>query len=710
MRHPDYDRAFHDTPEYIRSAIELGILKGKKAEKRRMRYARALSVAAALVIFAGAGVFGASRLGGRPDNRVPGTPLSGPAATGAADPTAAPTLDPNEPAATPEPTATPAVDPTVVPTAALEEPEETMEPSPEPTAATPEPTVPPDSFATDMETSELWDSHTVYTVYGVGQYFHRYSVCNGQANRRELTASDAINEGLEPCPDCLPTDYTLVALIGEDEYIVSALYCTPQGRYFHIEETCSGMVGARPCTIREILDSSKAACPLCMNADGHLGIVFHQGVENVASDPTVAPTMHVAMTDGSGQIAVSVAASEKEVESTEIGELFPGLDIQSNDTVYVADENHYFHFDPNCPGLEYGKEATVLTAIYLGKGMCPACAPDVQAEALAVTEAESEEVSEMLFYFTDGGTYYHIDPTCSNMRGAKVRSLADGVSMGKRHCPVCIGDNTELYWLPVPEAQDDPAYHVIDSNYYHVNPECFNPGGQSVTVWPLEQIAKKYAPCPICLAALNPRADSPACFAAEGDAFYHSDSQCPEIPAGASPEQTDELHAQAKGKLRCARCAAPTVDSERAKLLVSTFGPGVTDVCPGYIFEREETLLDGSVIWYVSDGEGVMQVATFYYDKTSGHLTNLILQRDAWGTKKFEKTFLSQLPEPFQTVLQNAVDPDTVFQLRPEFDSTGAVIAFELGTFKGNTYGYPHWVVNADGSPEYKEIIVDERS
>ena len=96
MRHPDYDRAFHETPEYIRSAIELGFVKGKKAMKARRKVTSALSIAAAVVVLLGAAAFGAIQLGApRPDGMLPGRPLSGPTVTEAPAPTAAPTVDPH---------------------------------------------------------------------------------------------------------------------------------------------------------------------------------------------------------------------------------------------------------------------------------------------------------------------------------------------------------------------------------------------------------------------------------------------------------------------------------------------------------------------------------------------------------------------------------------------------------------------------------------
>ena len=46
MKHPNYDRAFHETPDYIRSAIELGMRKGEQKMKMRQKFMSALAVAA----------------------------------------------------------------------------------------------------------------------------------------------------------------------------------------------------------------------------------------------------------------------------------------------------------------------------------------------------------------------------------------------------------------------------------------------------------------------------------------------------------------------------------------------------------------------------------------------------------------------------------------------------------------------------------------
>ena len=44
----------------------------------------------------------------------------------------------------------------------------------------------------------------VYCVYSKATYYHVSKVCGNQTNGRELTVRQAIQEGLDPCPDCNP--------------------------------------------------------------------------------------------------------------------------------------------------------------------------------------------------------------------------------------------------------------------------------------------------------------------------------------------------------------------------------------------------------------------------------------------------------------------------------------------------------------------------
>ena len=559
MKHPDYDRAFHETPEYIRSAIELGFVKGKKAMKMRYKITSALSIAATLVVILGAAAFGASRLGGNPGGMLP-APLSNATAT-EAPMQLSQTPSPRPAAATPEVTPEPTVEPTPMleeltpePTAEAEEMSletvyytnaglyfhvdptcsgmqngiegsvqdayhDAKEPCPicladwtfevravpadTASEVTPEPTLEPEAA--------LWESRIVYSAYGVTEYFHRTAACGEQANLRELSVSDAIRENLKPCPSCLnESQYALIAVSAETdsatetglEYVSS----TRQGHYFHSDPNCSGMTGAEPLTLREAIANNQTSCPVCMDGWYYAVVSREYLKEETDYDPT---------------------ASGKELD---LRSIWPEYDINELDTVFATAAGNYFHYDPVCSGMTDAEETVAAIAYLHGKTPCPVCAPtgtNARVEAPEITVAptmfaaplnESEEVVEeaessaeseafidRIFYATQNGKYYHSQINCSGMRGATAQSLNVVVSTGKRHCPVCIGDNVESYWLPVPETENDFVFFFWDGGnepYYHVDPECS--GREQVGTTTLGG-AKEMGctPCPVCLRATN---------------------------------------------------------------------------------------------------------------------------------------------------------------------------------------------------------------
>ena len=683
MKHPNYDRAFHETPEYIRSAIELGIIKGKKAAKKRVRIARALSIAAAMVIVLGAGVFGASRLGGHPDNRAPGRPLSGPAATG--DPASGTPTPGADLIATATPTATPTAMATPTP------------------PATPEPTYEP--TVTPVETAEPWETRTVYAVYGTSKYYHKEPTCGTQNNRHELSVLEALSEGLESCPNCLLMNHELVAVpvdaASAAENGRRRIHYIAEGRYFHIDSECSGMVGAESHSVTDAFSSGRTPCPVCMEGWDFALIEFDL-FQDVELDPTAAPTMYISVTNGSEQIAITTAAQEEE-EEIDFSQLFPGIDLNSYENVYVGEFDFHFHIDPECSTLRNGRAMSVYQAIMSGYGLCPDCSPDTWTEEMVMASAETEAASsnEVLYYYTGGGTYFHLTPDCSGMMNAAPHSLDAAISVGKRHCPVCIGDRTELYWLPVPEKDDDTVYLCGDNIYYHINPECFSRNHVTAVGWTLDSAREQnYAPCPACLPSLNLDFVSPECYIADGDIHYHSNQQCFGLAEGAKTENTTEIQAQAAGKTRCALCISYDFDSARESAFRTAFDMKLTDAYPGYTFEREEVYANGNAVWYVSNGDQIHRAITFLYDEPGGNISKILISSDEWAESAFDETFLKKLSDPFQMVLKD-VNHDTVFQFRVEYNLDGSISAIGLGLNEGNAFSYPLWVISADGTAEF---------
>ena len=80
------------------------------------------------------------------------------------------------------------------------------------TAATPAPAAPGaaapadasrEAAAQSAPTAPLSDSIIVYSVKYNAAMYHSADVCNGQSNRRSLTLTAALAEGLSPCPQCV---------------------------------------------------------------------------------------------------------------------------------------------------------------------------------------------------------------------------------------------------------------------------------------------------------------------------------------------------------------------------------------------------------------------------------------------------------------------------------------------------------------------------
>jgi len=80
------------------------------------------------------------------------------------------------------------------------------------TAATPAPAAPGaaaptnasyESATQSVPTTPPSDSIIVFSVKNNAALYHSADVCNGQSNRRSLTLTAALAEGLSPCPQCV---------------------------------------------------------------------------------------------------------------------------------------------------------------------------------------------------------------------------------------------------------------------------------------------------------------------------------------------------------------------------------------------------------------------------------------------------------------------------------------------------------------------------
>lgn len=338
MRHPDYDKAFHDTPDYIRSAIELGMRKGEQKMKMRQKFMSALAVAAGFAVILGAAALGASRLAApKPDNRV----ASQPRATAAAEGTggAAAVL------VTPDDTATPDPTPEITPT---------LEVTPEPTPA---------------PTSESEFPEAVYYTQG-GRYFHIERECSGLENGIEGSVSDAYHAGKEPCPICLAGWSFEVNAVPE---------ITPDPTPLPAVEAEEESADAEPAAEIEVEEAFEYAYLGLSPEDPAYYAPDDNHFHFKADCPELEGRITVAATLGAAMRDHMVCEKCKPMEATVVYNPKEGV-MRSAATgdilVYYNPNGTYFHVDFDCSGMLGAQLHTLQEAVEAGKVHCPVCIGD----------------------------------------------------------------------------------------------------------------------------------------------------------------------------------------------------------------------------------------------------------------------------------------------------------------------------------------------
>ena len=259
----------------------------------------------------------------------------------------------------------------------------------------------------DMTITPNEGNTTVYAPYGLARYYHKTDVCNGQQNKRELTLADANMENLDPCPDCYGT-----AISEENAEVTDVVfYRTPNGKYYHLEPDCSGMMNAEACTPEKaIVNTGKHACPVCFNTEEKKALYM----------------LPVPWGDA--------------------------------DEVYVSADNDYYHIDPDCFNMIMVSKMDLKSAKGFEKTVCPVC----MKEYSDFTSGEQE-----ICWATRNGKYYHSDQYCSGMEHAVSGPVVEAQAMGKLRCPVCIELDLEDYDLFTTAFGQDISDLYYGYNYDH---------------------------------------------------------------------------------------------------------------------------------------------------------------------------------------------------------------------------------------------------
>ena len=95
-----------------------------------------------------------------------------------------------------------------------------------------------------------------------GTYYHVEENCSGMRGASKVTYAEARVTGKKRCPTCIGgVDETeQAAEFSQSGYYV---YATPNGTYYHVNSTCSGMKDAKQVLLSDMLSQKRPACPVC---------------------------------------------------------------------------------------------------------------------------------------------------------------------------------------------------------------------------------------------------------------------------------------------------------------------------------------------------------------------------------------------------------------------------------------------------------------
>lgn len=97
-----------------------------------------------------------------------------------------------------------------------------------------------------------------------GTYYHVTENCSGMRNASRVTSAEARVTGKKRCPTCIggsdeEEEETADSAQASGYYV----YATPNGTYYHVNATCSGMKDAQQVLLSDMLSQKRPACPVC---------------------------------------------------------------------------------------------------------------------------------------------------------------------------------------------------------------------------------------------------------------------------------------------------------------------------------------------------------------------------------------------------------------------------------------------------------------
>lgn len=345
----------------------------------------------------------------------------------------------------------------------------------------------------------------------------------------------------------------------------SMVYCTDGGRYYHMDEHCSGMQGAIRRPLSEALDMGKDACAVCVtDVSLHLDYIYYSEDEQYMHRMEYCGGVHYPLRAQAANLSSEADASIRKSPcplclpngiSMEDGKAFavlretstaaPEPTAENNGgeepAVYCTEGGKYYHVHSDCSGM-LGATLVPLERIAQQKEPCPLC------------------IAPLHVFCTPKGNYYHSDRSCSGMVGATAMSVEEALWWYKQPCPICISSRI--------------VYFAVGGKYYHNEPRCGSDYYEHAGKW-LYALSAGMIDCPDCMDEVVSEADEnqdafwaelkaqeeagpqpfssaePPVYITENGIYTHYDSIC----CGISGAQSlSYAQAQAMGRISCPVC------------------------------------------------------------------------------------------------------------------------------------------------------------
>lgn len=203
-------------------------------------------------------------------------------------------------------------------------------------------------------------------------------------------------------------------------------WITGSGRYYHLNEHCSGMTGAQIASFAELFEKDLSPCPVCIPEEESFSAQSEISESSFDEDEYLDIDDLVWATSGGNYCHLLEHCSGMQgAQRMTFGD---ALLLQNKRSCPVCMEEQYvwmtkggvcYHRAPNCSGMKNADYVTVGDAIWRGKKACSVC-----RESIPV-------------YATENGRYYHFASDCSGMQGALRISEKEALARGQTRCPIC---------------------------------------------------------------------------------------------------------------------------------------------------------------------------------------------------------------------------------------------------------------------------------